>query len=103
MTKTMTIAAAMLALCSTPLLALPPQEGSNLGNVQGGDFKTARSVITKRCTRCHTSEKIDAALKAGKDMGAIQKEMEQKGATLNAREREVLGIYWQRQNPLKQK
>lgn len=102
MTKTMTIAATMLALCSTPLLALPSQEGSNLGSVQGGDFNKARAVIAQRCTRCHTSEKIDAALKAGKDMGTIQQAMEKKGAGLSANEREVLGIYWKQQNPLKQ-
>jgi hypothetical protein len=28
--------------------------------------------------------------------------MEKKGAKLNANEREVLGIYWKQQNPLKQ-
>ena len=102
MIRTITITAAMLALCSAPLPAQPLQEGENLGNVRGGDFKGAHAVITKRCTRCHTSEKIDAALKAGKDLGAIQKAMEQKGARLNKNEREVLGIYW-KQNPLKTK
>jgi uncharacterized membrane protein len=102
MTKTITITAAMLALCSAPLSAQPPQQGSNLGSVQGGDFNKAQVVIAQRCTRCHSSAKIDAALKAGKDLGSIQKEMEKKGARLSAKEREVLGIYWQ-QNPLKQK
>lgn len=103
MTKTTTIAATMLALCSAPLQAQPLQEGKNLGSVQGGDLKAARTVIAQRCTLCHTSEKIDAALKAGKDLGAIQKVMERRGASLSAGEREVLGIYWKRQNPLKQK
>ena len=102
MTRTMLMAAAMMIVYSAPLPAQPLQEGKNLGSVQGGDFKRARTVIATHCTRCHTSERIDAALKAGKDLGAIQKEMEQKGATLTTREREVLGIYW-RQNPLKQK
>jgi hypothetical protein len=31
----------------------------------------------------------------------IQRRMESKGANLNANEREVLGIYWKQQNPLK--
>jgi hypothetical protein len=31
----------------------------------------------------------------------IQREMEKKGANLNTKEREVLGIYWKSQNPLK--
>ncbi|HEX9078749.1 MAG TPA: hypothetical protein VF795_04105 [Desulfuromonadaceae bacterium] len=100
MTRTMTIAAAALLLWSAPLPAQPFPEGSNLGNVQGGDFTAARTVIAQRCTRCHTGERIDAALKAGKDLGAIQKTMERKGAALSANERRVLGIYWQR-NPLK--
>ena len=95
------IFAALVVACSAgSLFAQEPRSGSNLGNVQGGDFSNARTVIAKRCTHCHSSAKIDAALKAGKDMGAIQHEMELKGAMLNARERQVLGIYW-KQNPLK--
>jgi hypothetical protein len=34
-------------------------------------------------------------------MQKIQLEMEKKGASLNANERDVLGIYWKEQNPLK--
>jgi len=79
-----------------------PQDGSNLGNVRGGDFKQAHSIIDKKCTKCHTKEKIDFALSSGKDMIRIQKEMEKRGAKLNANEREVLGIYW-KQDPLKKK
>lgn len=66
------------------------------------DTQKAHTVMKQKCTSCHGQEKIDAALKAGKDMAAIQKEMEKKGAKLSAGEREVLGIYWS-QNPLRQK
>jgi len=79
-----------------------PHDGSNLGNVKGGDFKQAHSVIEKKCTNCHTKDKIDSAMFSGKDMIRIQKEMEKRGATLNANEQEVLGIYW-KQDPLKKK
>jgi len=78
------------------------ETGSNLGNVTGGDFHAAKSIITKKCTACHTDKVIDAALTTNKDMTKIQQEMEKRGAKLNSNEREVLGIYW-KQNPLKQK
>lgn len=73
----------------------------NMGNVRGGDIKAARSVIEKKCTSCHSTKLIDTALSANKDMLKIQQEMEQRGAKLNSKERDVLGIYWQQQNPLK--
>lgn len=77
-----------------------PPTASNLGNVVGGDFQKAHTIIQAKCTLCHTDKRIDAALSANKDMTKIQREMEQRGARLNANEREVLGIYW-KQNPLK--
>lgn len=93
-------ALAALALNSTVIWAESSSAGSNLGNVRGGDFAQAHDIIGKKCTPCHSSAKIDAALKSGKDMRAIQKRMEKQGAQLTAGEREVLGIYWT-QNPLK--
>lgn len=61
----------------------------------------AQGVINKKCTSCHSSARIEAALAAEKDMQKIQQEMEKKGAALNAKERDVLGIYWKESNPLK--
>lgn len=91
-----------LTLCATPLLAaVAPQGITNMGNVLGGDVKAAHSVIEMKCTRCHSGKIIDAAIFANKDLLKIQQEMEKKGAKLNANEREVLGIYWKQQNPLK--
>lgn len=91
------------ALMVTASACWSAETGSNLGNVKGGDFKEAQGVITKRCTTCHSATRIDAALAAKKDMLKIQQAMEAKGVTLSAKEREVLGIYWKQQNPLKQK
>ena len=102
MIKTLTTAAFITVLCSTTILAQEPQAGKNLGSVQGGDFKAAHGIIEKKCTRCHSEKRIDAALSAKKDMARIQQEMEKKGVGLSAKEREVLGIYW-KQNPLKEK
>lgn len=87
--------------CSSLWAAEGPQAGNNLGNVRGGDFAAAQSIIEKKCTRCHSGKRIDAALSGNKDMTRIQREMERKGAELNAHEREVLGVYWKK-NPLKQ-
>lgn len=75
---------------------------SNMGNVRGGDTRTAHGIIEKKCTVCHSGQLIDAALASNKDMLRIQQEMEKRGASLNANERDVLGIYWKQQNPLKQ-
>jgi len=87
---------------AAPLLAAQdaPPPGTNLGNVVGGDFKKAHDIIQAKCTLCHTDKRIDAAFSANKDMAKIVREMEKRGARLNANEREVLGIYWN-QNPLK--
>lgn len=76
---------------------------SNPGNVKGGDLKQAHGIIEEKCTKCHTKDKIDIAQSSGKDMARIQKDMEKRGAKLNSKEREVLGIYWKQAAPLKMK
>lgn len=78
-----------------------PQKVSNMGNVRGGDTQAAHGIMEKKCTRCHSMKRIDAAIFANKDMLKIQQEMEKKGAKLENNERDVLGIYWKEQNPLK--
>ena len=65
----------------------------------GGNTNKAHGIIEKRCTACHSKDKIDSAVAAGKDMVAIQKEMEKKGISLSANEREVLGIFWKQSRP----
>src|SRR5690348_2226426 len=98
MTRIISMTAVITALCTTPLLAQEPKAGTKLGSVEGGDFKAAHGIIEKKCTRCHSGKRIDAALSARKDMSRIQREMEKKGAGLSAKDREVLGIYWKQQN-----
>lgn len=96
------IGAAVLS-ATTLWAAAEPQAVTNMGNVRGGDVKAAHVIISKKCTTCHSGKVIDAALSANKDMDRIQLEMEKRGAALSAGEREVLGIYWKQQNPLKKK
>lgn len=89
--------------CTILWAAEAPQGVSNMGNVRGGDVVPAQSIIDKKCTKCHSSKIIESAIFAKKDMLKIQREMEKKGAKLEASERDVLGIYWKEQNPLKKK
>jgi len=93
----------LLALNNAFAATKNSNSATNLGNVNGGNFKQAHSIITSKCTTCHTKDKIDIALSAGKDMSKIQLEMEKRGAKLNTKEREVLGIYWKQANPLRGK
>ena len=101
--KPVSIAVLLLTvLSSTALRAADVPPGvTNMGNVRGGDIQAAHGIIQQKCTRCHSGTVIDAAIAANKDMLRIQQEMEKKGAGLNASERDVLGIYWKQQNPLK--
>lgn len=102
MNKRFAVLTAGLTLCAAPLMAaVAPQGVTNMGNVLGGDVKAAHGIIESKCTKCHSGKIIDAAIFANKDMLKIQQEMEKKGATLNSNERDVLGIYWKEQNPLK--
>ena len=79
-----------------------PPYGSNLGSVTGGVFKEAHLVIDNKCASCHTSQRIEQALAAGKNMQEIQHRMEQKGVKLTADEQTVLGIFW-KDSPLRKK
>jgi uncharacterized membrane protein len=93
--------AAIAMLSATVWAAETPLSVTNMGNVRGGDAQAVHAIIEKKCTTCHSGKLIDNALSANMDMLKIQREMEKKGANLNARERDVLGIYWKSQNPLK--
>lgn len=63
--------------------------------------KKAQAVIAKRCTSCHGAERINAAFKAGRDMNAIEREMEKKGAKLTDKEKSTLDFYWNKSPVLK--
>jgi len=62
----------------------------------------AHDVIKKRCTGCHGEDRINAAFKAGRDMKAVQREMEKKGAKLSDQDKSTLDFYW-KQTPLLKK
>ena len=77
-----------------------PPSGDELGSVTGGDFQKAQLVIDNKCIPCHSPKRIEEALAADKDLGRIQKRMEQKGVSLTADEETVLGVFW-KETPLK--
>jgi len=62
----------------------------------------AHDVIKKRCTGCHGEDRINAAFKAGRDMKAIQRDMEKKGAKLTDQDKSTLDFYW-KQTPVTKK
>jgi hypothetical protein len=79
------------------------EQRNNSGNVAGGNFNKAHEIIGNKCTVCHSKDRIDIALKSGKDMSEIQKVMEKRGAHLSSNEREVLGIFWKESTPISKK
>ncbi|MDD2899847.1 MAG: cytochrome C [Desulfuromonadaceae bacterium] len=87
------------AVCSTQATEL----NADLGNVRGGNYKRAQAILNKKCTSCHSKDKIDVALSSGKDMKTIQKDMEKRGARLTSNERDVLGIFWKESQPVSRK
>ncbi|NIQ93047.1 MAG: hypothetical protein GWN87_01660 [Desulfuromonadales bacterium] len=58
------------------------------------DPKQYDEIIEKRCTICHTRERIETAIEEGRDMNEILGKMMKMGATLTDREQEVLGTFW---------
>lgn len=80
----------------TLLVAAVAQAGGEGKNLE----KQATDIIELRCTKCHTDAQIKAAVAAGKDMGTIVEQMEQRGAKLSGNEKEVLGIFWEKKKEL---
>ena len=53
-----------------------------------------QEIIKRRCTLCHSQERIETAIRTGQDMNQILTKMLQMGATLTDREQKVLGTFW---------
>lgn len=66
----------------------------------GGNGQKAQGIIEKKCTACHSRDKVEKAISLGLDMSKIQKQMEKRGAKLSANEQEVLGIFWKQSKPI---
>ncbi len=98
----MTRRAPLLCLIGFLAAVLPAAaQVENLGAVFPKTKNEAQQVIDKRCTVCHTRERIDLAIQMRRDMGEIQQRMLNQGAVLSEREKSVLGTFWG--SPLKEK
>jgi hypothetical protein len=73
-----------LLVCSTPVLAAEQ-------SVSQEDFDR---VINEQCVKCHTRERIDAALQKGDKLELILEKMLRFGVKLDERDRNVLGTFW---------
>jgi len=55
----------------------------------------ANDIIKRQCTGCHGEERIKAAFQAKRDMKAIRRVMQGRGAKLTPAEQDILDTYWQ--------
>jgi cytochrome c553 len=55
---------------------------------------TFQETVEARCTVCHTRERVDAAMRAQKDLDTLLQHMIERGAILSDRDRKVLGTFW---------
>lgn len=85
----------IVSLSTISLLAAAQEDVRGISLRQQGN-----KVIDEKCLACHNRQKIEAALKARKNMEKITQRMEKKGVVLSDTDRQVLGHFWQ-QNPLK--
>ena len=51
-------------------------------------------VLLERCTSCHNLDRVDLALREGRDIEEIQSAMVARGAMLNENEKQILGTFW---------
>jgi len=53
-----------------------------------------QKVIERKCTVCHSRERIDKALSKRADVAGLLERMSNRGADLTAAEKEMLTAYW---------
>ncbi|GAB4561637.1 MAG: hypothetical protein Tsb0017_19350 [Geothermobacteraceae bacterium] len=84
----------LIALAAVPALAAPSSQ--HLGSLSTDrGISGFHKVIEKRCTTCHSRDRIDKALAERQDIEAILARMTGKGANLSPAEKELLTAWWQ--------
>ncbi|MBE0501468.1 MAG: cytochrome C [Desulfuromonadales bacterium] len=79
------IVALLLALFSVPAVSV----------AQGGEtVDEYRDIIENRCTSCHAAARIEQAMAEGSDITEILNKMQQMGAELTTRDKNILGVFW---------
>ena len=51
-------------------------------------------VLLERCTSCHNLDRVDKALRDGRDIEEIQSAMVARGAVLSEKDKQILGTFW---------
>jgi len=87
------LALALLAALVAPsaVAAVPAVPGEALPFEGAATFQ---ETVEARCTVCHTRERVDAAMRAQKDLDILLQHMIERGAILSDRDRKVLGAFW---------
>lgn len=57
----------------------------------GDDFQR---TIEERCTVCHTRARVDVAISHEVELNALMQRMIERGAILNAGDKNILGTFW---------
>ena len=84
--------ALLAALVATSAVAAVPAVPGEALPFEGA--ATFQETVEARCTVCHTRERVDAAMRAQKDLDILLQHMIERGAILSDRDRKVLGTFW---------
>jgi len=82
----------LVVLAAFPVLAAIPAVPGEAVPFEGA--ATFQETIEARCTVCHSRERVDAAMRAQKDLDTLLQHMIERGAILSDRDRKVLGTFW---------
>ncbi len=75
-----------------------PKVGPTVTSDPLGEY---RAVLERRCTGCHSLERVEEAMMAGRSIEDLVEMMRQRGAIITESEQKVLGTFWG--EPLKKK
>ena len=90
--RTLLALALLVALAVAPAVAAVPAVPGEALPFEGA--ATFQETVEARCTVCHTRERVDAAMRAQKDLDTLLQHMIERGAILSDRDRKVLGAFW---------
>ena len=102
---------------ATSAIALSERDKDVLGTFRGNPMKKPaetsaaaefderlreyRQIIETRCVRCHTSDRIEAAIQNQLPFESVEEILLKRNVVLTERERDVLGTFWG--TPLKER
>jgi len=64
---------------------------------ENADYIEFHKILDTKCSKCHSRSRVDQAMAEKRDMMEIQERMLSRGAELNPREQQVLGIFFRGQ------